>query len=231
MGSLFDDMFSESLMRERRGLWKVLCSSFFQRYIDPTDTVLDLGAGFCEFINHIECGKKVAVDIHEHPKRFADPNVEVLIGRGNALSKLLNGEDVDAVFLSNFLEHMRDKEELKDTLEEIRKVLKPGGKLLILQPNIRYGYKLYWDFFDHHIPLSHKSLEEILRYVGFEIVEMRPRFLPWTTKSRLPKKPFLVKLYLKLPPLHLLMGKQMFVFARKGETSGNTLLLGTRGTD
>ena len=51
---------------------------------------------------------------------------------------------------------------------------------------------------------------------GFTIEEVRPRFLPYTTKSRLPKSGFLLKIYLRLPPLHLLMGKQMFLVAARG---------------
>jgi len=42
-----------------------------------------------------------------------------------------------------------------------------------------------------------------------------PRFLPYTSKSRLPKAPALVWLYLKLKPAWWLLGKQMFVVARK----------------
>jgi hypothetical protein len=31
-------------------VWQVLCSQFFSRYIAPTDSVIDIGAGYCEFI-------------------------------------------------------------------------------------------------------------------------------------------------------------------------------------
>src|SRR2546425_1038832 len=33
---------------------------------------------------------------------------------------------------------------------------------LVLQPNIRYAFKVYWDFFDHNLPLSHASMLEAL---------------------------------------------------------------------
>jgi SAM-dependent methyltransferase len=214
--NIFENMFSEKLLKERMALWKVLCNEFFQRYISRGDTVLDLGAGFCEFINNIQCEKKIAVDLNDHTPRFAGPEVEVLTGSALHLAKLLKRDNIDVVFSSNFFEHMQDKNELKETLLEIKKVLKPGGKLLILQPNIRYAYKVYWDFYDHHIPLSHNSLQEIISHVGFETVELRPKFLPWTTKSRFPKHPFLIKLFLKLPLLQFILGKQMFYYARKG---------------
>ena len=47
---------------------------------------------------------------------------------------------------------------------------------------------------------------------GFEIVELRPQFLPLTIKSRLPVWPFLIRAYLALPIKPL--GKQMLVVAR-----------------
>lgn len=86
---------------------------------------------------------------------------------------------------------------------------------MILQPNIRYAYKEYWDFFDHHIPLSDKSLIEVLQIVGFRIEQVLPKFLPYTTKIKIPEKPFLVKVYLKIPSIWKIMGKQMFILGRK----------------
>jgi hypothetical protein len=42
---------------------------------------------------------------------------------------------------------------------------------------------------------------------------MIPRFLPFSTKSALPSWPSLVRLYLRVPLAHRLLGKQMFVVA------------------
>ena len=50
--------------RPRRVLWRTLVDACFQRYVGPTDTVLDLGAGYCEFINPVRCGAKHAVDLN-----------------------------------------------------------------------------------------------------------------------------------------------------------------------
>jgi ubiquinone/menaquinone biosynthesis C-methylase UbiE len=121
----------------------------------------------------------------------------------------------DLAFMSNLLEHLKDKQEVLRALEEAMRILKPAGRLLILQPNIRFAFKEYWDFFDHNVPLSHLSLCEALSMVGFRTELVLARFLPYTTKSRLPKAPFLVKLYLKLPFLWRVFGKQAFIVASK----------------
>jgi hypothetical protein len=108
---------------------------------------------------------------------------------------------------------MPSKEDLLVTLREIARVLRVGGRLLVLQPNIRFAYREYWDFFDHHTPLSDRSLTEALEMLGFRVTEVRPRFLPYTTKTRLPQHPLLLRLYLRLPPAQWLLGKQMFLVA------------------
>jgi len=94
-------------------------------------------------------------------------------------------------------------------------VLRPKGKILILQPNIRFLNGEYWDFLDHHIPLTDRTLVEALLATGFQPSEVLPRFLPYTTKSSLPRHPALVRLYLRLPLAYHLFGKQAWVVAVK----------------
>ena len=198
----------------KRRVWQVLCESFFQRYVRPEDTVLDLGAGYCEFINQIVCRRRIALDLSEEVGRHAGPGVEVMQGAATDLGALADAT-VDVVFASNFFEHLPTKADLLKTLSEVRRVLRPGGRLLILQPNVRYAGGKYWDFFDHHLPLTERSLIEALGLAGLSPVEVRPRFLPFSTKSVLPQHPLLVWLYLKLPVAQRLLGQQSWIVAAK----------------
>ena len=84
-----------------------------------------------------------------------------------------------------------------------------------MQPNVRALGGAFWDFVDHTLPLTDKGMAEALEVSGFEIVERRARFLPYTTKSHLPRWSFLVRLYLTLRPAQWLMGKQMLLVARR----------------
>ena len=187
-------------------IWQVLCRHFFQRYVAASDVVLDLGAGFGEFLRHIRCARRIAVDI------------EPLSGRvfpQDRLSSRVAPESVDVVFCSNFFEHLPDKQTFLATLAEIRKVLRPGGRLLVLQPNIRFVGGAYWDFIDHHLPLTDRTLVEACESLDLEVLEVIPRFLPYTTRSALPQRPFLVRLYLAIRPAWFFFGQQTWFVARK----------------
>jgi hypothetical protein len=63
----------------------------------------------------------------------------------------------------------------------------------------------YWDYYDHHLPLSDRSLAEALLMCGFALERVDPRFLPATTRSRLPRWPWLVEAWLALRPLSSLV--------------------------
>lgn len=210
--ALYAHRFDQAERAAKARVWAVLCADFFQRYVRPDDHLLDLGAGFCEFINHIRCARKYAVDGNPQIAALAAADVEAHVGRADRLDWLA-GQSVDVVFVSNFFEHLPDSAALLAVLGEVRRVLRPSGRLLILQPNIRYAYREYWDFLDHHLALSHVSMVEALALADFRATEVRPRFLPFSTKSALPQWPILVKLYLRLPLAQRLLGKQMFVVA------------------
>jgi SAM-dependent methyltransferase len=199
----------------RSVLWETLVTSYFQQFVTPTDTVLDLAAGYCEFINTIRCGTKVAVDLNPTITSVAAPDVRVFHTPSTDLPAELT-DTIDVAWVSNFFEHLPDSAALLATLRELRRVLRPGGRLLVLQPNIRLTKAAYWDFVDHSLPITEKSLAEALSLTGFTIDTMKVRFLPYTTESRLPISPTLIRLYLKLAPAQFLLGKQTFVVARAG---------------
>jgi len=214
LSGLYAARFGPEDKARKNRIWRVLCRHFFQDYVHATDTVLDLGAGYCEFINHIVCRRRIAVDLSEDVRAHAGPGVEVVHGISTDLSSL-QGELIDVVFASNVFEHLLTKQDLLRTLGEVLRVLRPGGRLLILQPNIRYSGGAYWDFFDHHLPLTERSLVEALELAGLKPIEVRPRFLPFTSKSALPQHPFLVWLYLKIPIAQRILGKQSWIVAVK----------------
>jgi len=198
----------------RNQIWSVLCKNFFQKYIRNSDTVCDIGAGYCEFINNIHARVKIAIDLNPETVKYANSGISVVICSSNNLPKRLQNK-VDVSFASNFFEHLPSKEDLAKTLVQIKKILKRDGKLVVLMPNLRYVGAAYWDFLDHQLPLTDKSMVEALELNGFEILEKRSKFLPYSTKGKLPKWKIMVRLYLMFPFIHQIFGKQSLIVAKK----------------
>ncbi len=211
---LYRHRFDEQDLPAKKAVWKVLCEHFFSSYVRPQEVVVDVGAGYCEFINQIKARRRIAVDLNARVSEFAAPGVEWLQESCTELGSIADNS-VDVVFMSNFLEHLPSKQVVLDTLATTRRILRQGGLAIILQPNIRLLPGKYWDYFDHHTPLTDKSLVEAVTMLDMQPVRVIARFLPYTTKSVLPQWPWLVKLYLRLPLAWWLLGKQSLVVAKK----------------
>ncbi|OBI15433.1 glycosyl transferase [Mycobacterium sp. E2327] len=210
---LYRNRFGHAL-ESRSAIWAVLVQDFFQAWIRRSDTVLDLGCGYGEFLNHVHAARRIGVDVNPDSAGMLEPGVEFHQGRADDLD-FLEDASVDVVFTSNLLEHMRSKEQVERTIAATRRVLKPGGHLIAMGPNIRFVPGDYWDFWDHIVPISDRSLTELLLSCDFEVMDSYDRFLPYTSSSPLPQAPILVRLYLHSRPAWRILGKQFVIRARK----------------
>jgi hypothetical protein len=73
----------------------------------------------------------------------------------------------------------------------------------------------YWDFWDHHIPISDSSLAELLSLSGFTIYEQIPRFLPFSMSTGFQPPPRFIALYLRFPVIWRIFGKQFLLVASR----------------
>ncbi len=200
----------------RNRVWKVLTKHFFSRWINSNSNVCDLGCGYGEFINNIHAGKKWAMDLNPDAPKYLNSEV-LFIHQDCSAPWPLPENSIDVVFSSNFFEHLPDKESLSRTLRHIHRCLRRGGRLIAVGPNIKYLHGRYWDFYDHNVYLTETSLGEALEVEGFEIEVTKPRFLPYTlVKSPEYPMPF-VRLYLAMPILWRVSGRQFLVVAGKSK--------------
>jgi SAM-dependent methyltransferase len=198
----------------RQQVWTILSEYYFQKWVHPEDTVLDLGSGYCEFINSIQAKCKIALDLNPDMRKRANPGIEVLT-QDVSQSWPVADASVDVVFTSNFLEHLPTKDMLSSCIRETHRILRPGGRFILLGPNIRFAYDVYWDFFDHYLALSDRSLVEVLELNGFTSEIVVPRFLPFTMAGRTVPHSLLIRLYLASPVLWRFFGKQFFIVASR----------------
>ncbi len=197
----------------RMKVWAVLWS-YFSRWIRPDATVLDLGCGWCEFINAVQCEQKYAMDLNPDAAHHANSDVHVL-QQDCSSAWSVPADSIDVVFTSNFLEHLPTKEAVERTLEQALRALKPGGRFIAMGPNIKFIPGAYWDFFDHYVALTELSLSEVLKKCGFAVEFCRARFLPYTMSDGIEYPIWMLRLYLMTPALWRLGGKQFLIVARK----------------
>ena len=198
----------------RNAIWKILVKDFFSKWIPKSSVVLDLGCGYGEFINNVPDCERHAMDLNSDSGKHLDKDIHF---HQQDCSKPweIAPHSLDVIFSSNFFEHLPDKEALDQTIGHAMQALKPGGSLLAIGPNIAVLKGRYWDFWDHHIALSDQALAELLEIHGLEIKRVISRFLPYNM-VRVKKRPlFLVSLYLRLPFLWPIWGKQFFLAATK----------------
>jgi SAM-dependent methyltransferase len=195
---------------KRQTVWASLWRFYFRHIVPADGCVLDLGCGYGDFINSVVTRRRIALDVWDGFPRYLAPGVEPVVAEVTDLRAIEN-ESVDFAFASNLFEHI-SQSDLATVLDALSSKLTGRGSLAILQPNYRYAYREYFDDYTHVSVYSHISLADFLTAHGWEVIDVRPRFLPLTVKSRLPVWSPLIALYLALPIKP--MGKQMLLRAR-----------------
>lgn len=195
----------------RRVLWRTLVDCVFQKQIPPDATVLELGAGYGDFINCVKAKRRLAVDCWAGMTAHLAPGVEGLVTSVTQLGGVADNS-VDYVFSSNCFEHISQKD-LVDCLTQLRRKMKPGATLTLVQPNFKYAFREYFDDYTHVAIYTDRSLCDLLAAHGFTITRCEPRFLPLTIKTGAPVHPLLIRLYLASPFKPL--GKQMLISATR----------------
>ena len=198
--------------RKKLAVWKIIAEFIYSKLGEPA-SILDPAAGDCEFINQVPAGERWAVDMNAQTEKMAAEGVKVVIG--NNLTATLPLNYFEAVYISNFLEHLHSQEEVAGFLEKMYSILKPGGRICVMGPNFKYCAKEYFDFADHTVILSELSVSEHLYGAGFNIQKVYSKFLPLSFRGGLPVADFLVRLYFRLPVAWNFMGKQFLVIAQK----------------
>jgi SAM-dependent methyltransferase len=196
----------------RATVWKAL-SQHLAASVPANAEVLEIGAGYCHWINNVRAARRVAVDTWPELPEFAAPGVRpvVLDIRHGLLS--LGVSSFDVVLASNLLEHF-SADEAAAILAEVAQLLRSGGRVILIQPNFRYAWRQYFDDYTHRAIFTDVSLPALLRSQGFVIEDVRPRFLPYSMRAaRVPITGWLVTAYLWSPVKP--WAGQMLVIARK----------------
>jgi len=206
LGDLYRIRFDEREVSTKQDVWDEI-ARYLQRFIDPTRPVLDIACDRGYFIRAIRASERWATDVRDMtPALPAD--VRFVRSAGQELDRTVPVGHFGTVFMSNYLEHLDSGDTVIEQLRVAARLLAPGGRIIVLQPNIRLVGPRYWDFIDHRMALTERSLLEAAELAGLRTTHLITRFLPYSTKGRLPSARLLVRAYLRFPFVWRLMGKQ-----------------------
>jgi len=194
----------------RRGVWRELVR-FISKNCGQVDTVLEIGPGYCDFINQFPASIKICFEQNESMAEYAATDVDFRCEDAVTLNGVPD-DSIDLVFASNVLEHL-NKDQLQTIMPRIGQILKQTGWLILIQPNYRLCQERYFDDETHQTIFSDNNIVAFLEQYNFTVTRLIPRFLPFSMKGRLPKWPLLVRLYLASP--FKPMAGQMFVMAAR----------------
>lgn len=203
---VYEVRFDERSRGQKDEVWAEIVR-YLQRWVRPDRPVLDLACDAGYFIRHVRAAERWASDVRDVSSSLPR-DVHFVQSDGLMLDASVPQAHFGTVFTSNYLEHLADAAAVVEQLRVASRLLTPGGRLIVLQPNIRLVGGRYWDFIDHKVPLTERSLVEAGELVGLRTTRLITRFIPYTTKSRLPQDARLVRLYLSFPPAWLVLGKQ-----------------------
>lgn len=142
------------------------------------DKLLDVGCGSGQFLYEMkELGMNVqGVEPGEFDEK-ENKRYKLNIKKSNLIGAKYNKESFDLITLNHVLEHLDNPDE---TLNEINKILKKDGKLIIAIPNtnsLACGiFKKNWYQLDvprHIINYSNKNIKLLLKKNGFKIRRTR----------------------------------------------------------
>ena len=158
-----------------RGMYDRLQDAIDQ-YAQPSDVVLDAGCGSGRVFQHRLAGRVrrvVGVDVTDEPR--ANENIDDAL-KGNLAALPLRSEQFDLIVVSHVAEHLTRPEAV---LRELARVLRPGGRLLLLTPN-------RW----HYVPLvarlaPHRLHVALNRWRGVDARDIFPTAYRANTAGRL----------------------------------------------
>jgi SAM-dependent methyltransferase len=195
-------------------LWPVL-SAGFSKGLSDSAHVLELGAGYASWIKSLPVKNRHALDLNPDLRSVLDQqelrDIKSYVQSATDL-KVFEDQSLDLVLASNLLEHLILDDAVK-CAQEVFRVLKPGGRFCVIQPNFKLCPREYFDDYTHRTIFTDVSLTDLLETVGFETEKIWKRFVPFSMKGQSGKLSFLLPFYLR-SPLKPLAGQMCLILKK-----------------
>ena len=132
--------------------------------LPPGSSVLDAGAGECVYKQLFSHCQYKAIDLAVGEDKWNYGNLDYI---GPLHDMPIPDDSFDAVLCTQVLEHL---EWPRESVKEMYRVLKPGGRLFVTVPMSQGEHQVPYDFFRY----TSYGLRSICQHAGFGEVEVRP---------------------------------------------------------
>jgi len=148
--------------------------SFFGNYI--SGDILEVGSGIGNFTPLLEkFGKVTAIDINrEYNKKNIVKGVTSGFGDIEKGEYFFNHKKFDTIVCLNVIEHVKDD---REAFTNIHKLLREGGKFILLVPAHKALYGKYDKLLGHFRRYNAPQLEQVMLNTGFKIDKLR--YINW----------------------------------------------------
>lgn len=164
-----------TVLQEDRHAWFAGRTRAIQKYLDaelgprqPGDQrkILDIGSGAGNMAHHLaHYGTVIGLDFNPRPLAVAGQRgLDAIQGSGDSLP--FADQTFDLIALLDTIEHIPDE---FGVLEECRRVLKPGGKLMITVPAFQWLWSYNDEINAHQRRYTAPELRHKLEMVGFRV--------------------------------------------------------------
>lgn len=150
--------------------------AFARRFVGPETIVAELGPGRCEFAAELakDAGKIYGVDVSKLAESTVAANFEFVQTDGIHIP--LPDSSADVVISNQLMEHLHPDDAV-DQLEEVRRVLRPGGRYICITPNRLSGpYDCSGYFDDLPCPVIDGAYQatglHLKEYINEELIEI-----------------------------------------------------------
>lgn len=136
----FQESHSHRWLMRMRLMFKNM--AFFDLIKDRSLNVVDVGAGTGDFVRTLhEKGYTNGRGLEYDPRLIPD-DLKEFVDQGSATALPYEDASIDVICFFNVLHHLLDVDQYRATMEEVHRCLKPGGTLVMQEPDKLWFYRL-----------------------------------------------------------------------------------------